>query len=168
MENPMNEQIYNRTGLAQAGQQADGVLDQASRIGGQAANDAKAAATEAASSVASQLRSTLNGQVESGAAYLGHAASSVRTASEDLTKNAPALGNIAVAVADKLEGYVEGLKGKTADEIWADASSFTRRQPALVFGIAALAGFLAYRTIKSSGSAVARSSRGSAEEFHGA
>ena len=165
----MNEQSYNRAGMAQAGQRADGVLDQASRIGGQAVNEAKAAASNAASSVASQLRSTLDGQIESGAVYLGHAASSVRTASAELTKNAPALGNIAESVADKLESYAEGLKGKTANEIWADASSFTRRQPALVFGIAALAGFLAYRTLKSSSSTVtSRSAGGSAEEFHGA
>ncbi len=165
----MNEQTYNQAGMAHAEQRAEGVLDQASRIGGQAANEAKAAASQAASSLASQLRSTLDDQIGSGAAYLGHAASSVRTASVELTKDAPALGNIAEAVADKLYGYAEGLKGKTADEVWADATRFTRRQPALVFGIAALAGFLAYRTIKISSSAIAsRSTRGSAEEFHGA
>jgi hypothetical protein len=131
-------------------------------------DEAKAVTSEAASSIASQLRSTLDGQIENGAAYLGHAASSVRSASADLSANAPALANVVESIADRLESVSEGLKGKTADEVWDEATRFTRRQPALVFGLAALAGFLAYRTIKSSGSASPAQSVRSAEEFHGA
>jgi hypothetical protein len=34
------------------------------------------------------------------------------------------------------------------DELIGGASDFTRRQPAVVFGLAAVAGFLALRTLK--------------------
>lgn len=163
----MNQQNFDRSKIAGADQQAGDLLEPTSRLGG-AADEVKAVASEAASSVKSQLWSTLDGQVEAGAAYLGHAASSVRSASEELNKNAPALGNIAESVADKLDAYASGLQGKTADEVWADAASFTRRQPALVFGLAAIAGFLAYRTIKSSGSALSSRPADAAQEFHGA
>lgn len=151
-----------------ASTRADGLLEKASQLGGIAANEVKSAASDAASSVTSHLRSTLDGQIESGAIFIGHAASSVRCASDDLTKNAPALANVVGAVANKLDSYADGLEGKTADEVWADVSRFTRQQPALVFGIAAVAGFLAYRTLKSSGSAVSQSTANPAKEFHGA
>jgi hypothetical protein len=42
------------------------------------------------------------------------------------------------------------LRDQSIDEIWQSAADFTRRQPALVFGLAALAGFFALRTVKSS------------------
>lgn len=159
----MSDPIYNQTSP-----RAGGGVEKASATVGNAAGQAKAAVSEAASSVASQLRSTLDGQVESGAALIGHAASSIRCASEDLNKNAPALANVVGAVADKLDRYADDLQGKTADEVWADVNRYTRRQPALVFGMAALAGFLAYRTLKSSGSASARSMSNPREGYRGA
>lgn len=164
----MNQHNVDRSTMT-AEQRPDGLLKQASRMGERAADEAKTAASEAASSIASQFRSTLDGQVEVGATYIGHAASSVRSASAELSKNAPALADFVGAVADKLEGYSDELKGKSAEEVWTDASNFTRRQPALVFGMAAVAGFLAYRTIKSASSTrPRRAPTRSAEEFHGA
>ena len=50
--------------------------------------------------------------------------------------------------ATRLDNYANAVKGKTAEEVWDTAVDFTRRQPALVFGLASLAGFLAYRTFK--------------------
>jgi hypothetical protein len=60
------------------------------------------------------------------------------------------------------------MKGKTAEDLWDSAVDFTRRQPGLVFGLASLAGFLAYRTIKSTQPARTIEAETTAKEFHGA
>jgi hypothetical protein len=139
--------------------------DKAASLGRRAAESARETATEAASSVRSEVSRMLDRQVEQGAAYLGHAASSIRSAADDLSRNAPPLAGLADTVANKLDAYAENVQGKTAEELWDDAVDFTRRQPALVFGLASLAGFLAYRTIKSTQPAT---NEKPAKEFHGA
>jgi hypothetical protein len=47
-----------------------------------------------------------------------------------------------------LATYAQTVKGRTVEDLWHNAADFTRRQPALVFGLASLTGFLAYRTFK--------------------
>jgi hypothetical protein len=54
-----------------------------------------------------------------------------------------------------MNGYAEDLRDQSVDQLVRTASAFTRRQPAMVFGLAALAGFLALRTLKSTPSSVA-------------
>ena len=142
-----------------------GSAEKAASLGRRAAEGAKETATEAASSVRGEVSRMLDRQVETGAAYLGHAAYSIRSAADDLSRNAPPLAGIADTVANKLDSYAETVQGKTAEELWDDAIDFTRRQPALVFGLASLAGFLAYRTIKSTQPATDDKP---AREFHGA
>ena len=102
-------------------------------LGRRAADGAKEVASEAASSVKGEARKMLDQQVDQGAAYLGHAASSMRTAAGDLSKNAPPLAASLNMVADKLDAYAERVKGKTAEEVWDSAVDFTRRQPGLGF-----------------------------------
>lgn len=139
--------------------------DTTSEVGRDAMESAKRAASEAASSVRDEVRGLLDRQVGEGAAYLGYAASSIRAAADDLSRNAPPLANFADIVADRLESYADTVREKSAEEVWADAIDFTRRQPALVFGLASLAGFLAYRTVRSA----ARADKDETErELHGA
>jgi hypothetical protein len=145
--------------------QAADTYEKAADLGRRAADGAKEAASQAASSVKSEVRRMLDQQVDHGASYLGHAASSIRTAADDLSKNVPPLASLAGTVADKLDSYADSVKGKTAEDLWGDAVDFTRRQPALVFGLASLAGFLAYRTMKSTQPSAERKP---AREFHGA
>jgi hypothetical protein len=161
---------------ASGGKQASGA-DQASDtyimaadFGRSAADGAKQAASDAASSVRGEMRRMLDRQVDNGAAYLGHAASSIRTAAGDLSRTAPPLAGLADTVADKLDSYAQTVKGKTAEDVWDTAVDFTRRQPALVFGLASLAGFLAYRTIKNTQppSSTSSTADNPAREFHGA
>jgi hypothetical protein len=143
-------------------------LDKAADYGRSAAEGAKGIASEATASVKTEMRKILDQQIEHGSAYLGHAASSIRTAADDLSKNAPPLAGLADTVADKLDGYADSMKGKTAEDLWDSAVDFTRRQPGLVFGLASLAGFLAYRTIKSTQPARTIEAETTAKEFHGA
>jgi hypothetical protein len=152
-------------GLAQASDTYEKAPEIASRAG-----DAEQVASDAASSVRGEMRRILDRQVDQGVAYLGHAASSIRTAAGDLSNTAPPLAGLANVVADKLDTFAETVKDKTAEDLWDTAVDFTRRQPALVFGLASLAGFLAYRTIKNSQPASSTSSAvdSAAREFHGA
>jgi hypothetical protein len=85
----------------------------------------------------------------------GHFASSVRLAADDLRSQSPLLSGAVRSFADKVETYADGMKDQTVEELVRTASDFTRRQPALVFGLAALAGFAILRTMKSAPSVVA-------------
>jgi hypothetical protein len=53
-------------------------------------------------------------------------------------------------LASRIDRYADQLRGQSVDQIWQSAADLTRRQPALVFGLAALAGFVALRTVKAS------------------
>ena len=161
----MNQTQSPRTSRSSSERASGDAAEKAASVGRRAANGARETATEAASSVRSEVSRMLDRQVETGAAYLEHTASSIRTAADDLSRNAPPLAGLADTVANKLDAYAESVQGKTAEELWDDAVDFTRRQPALVFGLASLAGFLAYRTIKSTRPA---NDEKPAREFHGA
>ena len=71
-----------------------------------------------------------------------------KRAAEDLDRNAPQLAGLVRGVADRIEGFADDMRGQSVDELMRTASDFTRRQPALVFGLAALGGFFAFRTLK--------------------
>jgi hypothetical protein len=126
----------------------------------QATAKVKQSASDATSSVAHQVKDLLNGQVESGADMVGHFATSAKRAAEDLERNAPQLAGVVRGVADRIEGFADDLRGQSVDELMRIASNFTRRQPALVFGLAALGGFFVFRTLKA-GSDAASNYQGS-------
>ena len=134
-------------------------------------NTAKRAASEAASTIGSHMKELLDNQLGSGADIIGQLGSSAQRAAEDLEQNAPQLAGLVRGVADRMEGYAEDLRDQSVDELFRSASNFTRRQPALVFGLAALAGFFALRTLKSTAPRP-QSSRGQGRsatgEYHGA
>jgi hypothetical protein len=162
----MNQTHSPRTSRSSGERASSDTAEKAASLGRRAAGGVKDTATDAASSVRGEVSRMLDRQVETGAAYLGHAASSIRSAADELSRNAPPLAGFADTVANKLDAYAETVQGKSAEELWDDAIDFTRRQPALVFGLASLAGFLVYRTIKSTQPAT--TDKKPAREFHGA
>jgi ElaB/YqjD/DUF883 family membrane-anchored ribosome-binding protein len=135
------------------------------------ADTAKRSASEAASTIGSHMKELLDTQLGSGANIIGKLGSSAQRAAEDLEESAPQLAGLVRGVADRMEGYAEELRDQSVDELFRSASNFTRRQPALVFGLAALAGFFALRTLKSTAPRP-QSSRGQGRsatgEYHGA
>ena len=52
------------------------------------------------------------------------------------------------ALANKVDDFAEDMQDRTVDHLTRSVTDFTRRQPALVFGMAALAGFFVYRAVK--------------------
>ena len=124
-------------------------LSQVSEAAQSATSTAKKAASVAASTVTDQVKGLLDSQLASGAEMVGQLGSSAQRAADDLDKNAPQLAGLVRGLANRIEGYADDMRDQSVDELFRSASNFTRRQPALVFGIAALAGFFAFRTIKS-------------------
>jgi hypothetical protein len=115
---------------------------------GEAANRTKQVASDTASTLGDHVKQALNGQVGNGADLVQHLASSARRAAEELDNQAPQLAGFVHTFANRVDGYAGDLRGQSVDELIGSASDFTRRQPAVVFGLAALAGFLALRTLK--------------------
>ena len=120
----------------------------ASEMARDAAGKAKQAAAQTVSSVTQNVKEMLDRQIGTGATVAGHFASGVRKAADDVAKDSPMMAGLARSFADTMDGYAHGLQDKTADQLIGTASDFARREPALVFGIAAVAGFLAFRTFK--------------------
>jgi ElaB/YqjD/DUF883 family membrane-anchored ribosome-binding protein len=115
----------------------------------QATQQAKQSASDVASTVTHQVKDILNQQVGTGADMVGHLAHSAQRAAEDLDDNAPQLAGLVRGLAGRIEGMADEMRDRSVDELVRAASDFTRRQPALVFGLAALAGFFVLRTVKS-------------------
>ena len=138
---------------AKAGEAVSKLADVAQQAGSQA----KEAAASLASDANERAKGFLTQQVASGADLAGHVADSVRSAADSLDRNAPQLANFVRSAAERVEEFSEDMRGKSVDELMRTASDFTRRQPALVFGLASLAGFVLLRVLKSNPDA--RSSR---------
>jgi hypothetical protein len=126
----------------------------------------------AVSTITSQVQGALDQQITRGAIMMTNVARSARRAADELDTDAPQVAGLVRGVADQVEQYSRSLENQSVTDVYQAASDFTRRQPAVVFGIAALAGFFALRTVKSSSTSSRRGSRGSQSrefrgEFHG-
>jgi uncharacterized protein YjbJ (UPF0337 family) len=129
---------------------AKDAMSTASAFAEEATGKVKQAASDTAETLTGEVKELLNRQVGGGADMLCHVARSARRAAEDLKHDSPQIAGLARGLASQVDRYADGLRDQSIDEIWKSAADFTRRQPALVFGLAALAGFLALRTVKSS------------------
>jgi hypothetical protein len=118
-------------------------------MAGDVADQVKQAASETADTVSGEVKGLLNRQLEKGAETLGGFARSVKRAAQDLEKDSPQTADLVRTFASRVDGYADGLRNQSVEDLWNSAADLTRRQPALVFGLAALAGFFVLRTIKS-------------------
>jgi hypothetical protein len=115
----------------------------------QASGQAKETASSLASDAQQKAKGLLNMQVTGGADLAGHVAESARHAADHLDRNAPQLAGLVRSAAERADELSQDLRGQTVEDLVRSASDFTRRQPALVFGLASIAGFLAFRVLKS-------------------
>ena len=91
----------------------------------------------------------LNDQLGVGAQSANRFAGSMRVAADDLEHENPMLAGLVRGFAHNVDHYADRLEDQTVEQLAKSASDLTRRQPALMFGLAALAGFFAFRTFKS-------------------
>jgi hypothetical protein len=166
MEGTMDEQSLDerRSDLARgidrgssptlsAAQSAKGMLSKTTDMAQQATAMAKGAAADTASNLAYNVKELLDRQVDSGAELVAHFAHSVRSAADDLDNHVPQVAGLVRGISDRIENYSRDLRGQSVDQLMQTAADFTRRQPALVLGLAALAGFFAIRVISATPSA---------------
>jgi hypothetical protein len=135
--------------VARAASVARDQFTAATAVAGEVADQARQAASDAAASVSGQVKQFLDEQVSGGATMVGHFAGSMKRAADDLDRDAPQLASFVRTFGEQVDGYAENLRGQSVEQLVRSASDFTRRQPALVFGLAALAGFVALRAVKS-------------------
>jgi hypothetical protein len=129
---------------AKAGEAVSKLTDVAQQAGSQARQTAASLAADANQ----KAKGFLNQRMSGGADLAGHVADSAKCAADNLGEKAPQLAELVRGAADKVEEFAQEIRGKSVDELLRNASDYTRRRPALVFGLASLAGFLLFRVIK--------------------
>jgi ElaB/YqjD/DUF883 family membrane-anchored ribosome-binding protein len=129
---------------AKAGEAVSKLAEVAQEAGGQA----KQAASSLASEANQKAKGLLNQRVTAGADLVNQVAESAKHAADHLDQSAPQLAELVRGAADKAEEFSRDLRERSVDDLVRTASDFTRRQPALVFGLASLAGFFLFRVIK--------------------
>jgi hypothetical protein len=147
-DSPASNRVGQRTAKV-----AGEAFSSGSAMAGDAANKTKQGS--AAASVTEHVKQLLDRQVGSGADMMGHVAGAVNRAAQELDRDAPQLAGMVRMAAEQMNGYADGLRDQSVGQLMRAASDFTRRQPAMVFGLAALAGFFVLRTLKSTPSSVA-------------
>jgi ElaB/YqjD/DUF883 family membrane-anchored ribosome-binding protein len=131
-----------------------GLTDQAKQAGASLADTAQRAGDqvrEAASSVGSEAQHRFQGyldqQVAAGADLAGRIAGAITAAADELDRTSPSLGSAVRGAGERVQDMSRQFRDKTADEIVAVTRDLVRRKPALVFGVAAAFGFVAYRVL---------------------
>jgi hypothetical protein len=81
----------------------------------------------------------------------GQFAKSARVAAEEMDSESPAVASLMRGIAGSVESYASTLQDQNIDQLVKTASDYTRRNPAMVFGLAALAGFFVLRSARSTG-----------------
>ena len=127
---------------------ASETFSKASETASDAGEKAKRAATEAASTMSDHVMGLLNDQLGVGAQSAINFAGSMRVAANELEQENPMLAGLVRGFAQNVDQYADQLEDRSVDQLVQSASDFTRRQPALTFGLAALAGFFAFRMFK--------------------
>lgn len=130
------------------GEAAGEAFASASDMARDAAEKAKRAAADTAATVSDHVMGMLNDQLGAGATSASQFASSMRVAANDLERENPTLAGFVRGLSYNVDDYADRLGDKTVENLARDAGNFTRQQPALVFGLAAIAGFFAFRTLK--------------------
>jgi ElaB/YqjD/DUF883 family membrane-anchored ribosome-binding protein len=129
---------------AKTGDAVAKINDAALAVGQQA----KATATSLASEANEKAKGALNEQIAAGAEWVGYVAEATKAAADSLDRNAPKLSGLVRETAQKVERFSRDVKDQSVEELYQSASDFTRRQPALVFGSAAVLGFFLFRLLK--------------------
>jgi gas vesicle protein len=127
---------------------ASDAFTKASEMARQTGAKAKQAASDTTASVDEQVREMLDRQISNSWGFVGHLANSFKHAADDLDQEAPFAAGLVRSIADRVEAYAEEFQDQTVEQVMRSASDFARQQPALVFGLAAVAGFFVFRTMK--------------------
>lgn len=144
-----------RVNLQDATDIAADALAKVSRATRDASTKVGEAASDTATSLSDHFKDMLDKQIGGSIGAAGLFAGAVKRAAAELDNQSPAAANLVRSVADRVEQFAEEYEDETVEQLTRSASDFTRRQPVLVFGLAAVAGFLMFRALASAPSAPA-------------
>jgi ABC-type transporter Mla subunit MlaD len=133
---------------SEAHNKANEALQMAKQTAQEVGTRAKEAMGEISSQATGTVKDVLNNQVRAGADLAGNVAQSINLAADNLSHSSPQLAELSRTAAHKIESFSTELRAKSADELFQEASDLARRQPAAVFGAAALLGFALFRMLK--------------------
>jgi hypothetical protein len=136
----------------QASEATSKLTGAARQAGRQAMDQAMDAVSTLSSEATGSVKGILNRQVGAGADVVRQVGEAVKAAAAKLDQDAPHLAGVAREAAGKIDTLSNQLSAKSAGELFQDASDFARRQPAIVFGGAALVGFALFRLFRAEGS----------------
>jgi ElaB/YqjD/DUF883 family membrane-anchored ribosome-binding protein len=122
---------------------------------------AKNAADTLVSATTEKLKDVANQQVTAGADFVRHVGASVRAAGQHLDSKAPQIARFVFSAAQTIEQSADQLRGQSIDELARSTAEFARRRPEIVFGVAAVSGFLVFRLLNAGISGATRPSYGS-------
>jgi hypothetical protein len=108
------------------------------------------AAKDVAAQATDRLKDTISEQKGAGADYIGKLAATIRRAASEFDDDLPVAGKYIRTAAAQVENVSESLRTGEFKDLISNAQSFARRQPTAFLGLAALAGFVAVRFLKSS------------------
>jgi len=130
-------------------QAATETLASVSRATRDAGSKVREAASDTAATVSDHFKVLLDKQISGSIGAAGLFAGAVKRAAAEFDTDSPIAANIVRTVADRVEQFAEEYEDETVEQLTRSASDFTRQQPILVFGVAAIAGFLICRAIAS-------------------
>jgi ElaB/YqjD/DUF883 family membrane-anchored ribosome-binding protein len=122
----------------------------------QSVDEAKRATSSLAGEANERVKSLLDHQVAAGADVISDVARSVRAAADTLNERVPQLANVARSASDQIEAFSRDIRQQSAAELATTITHFARRRPAVVFGVAAGLGFVAFRLLNAAGSGRSR------------
>ena len=131
-------------------QAASETVDKASEIAANTTAQAKQAILDTAKSAKDRAKDIVDNQLSAGVKIASQFAKSTRLAANDMAQHSPLVAGLIEAAANKVDEFADDMQDRTVDHLIYSASDLTRRRPALVFGLAALAGFFVYRAVKAS------------------
>jgi ElaB/YqjD/DUF883 family membrane-anchored ribosome-binding protein len=135
----------NSKGLVE---QAGEVVRKAGETAQQAQHQLRGAAARLSDEASSAASGFMTSQIGAGADFASEIAHSMQCAADELGQKAPQLGRLVHRAARRVDDFAGEVRDKTVEELFEDASDFARRQPALVFGAAAVLGFAMFRMLK--------------------
>jgi ElaB/YqjD/DUF883 family membrane-anchored ribosome-binding protein len=124
------------------------LADTAQQTTQQAADGLRKTASSLASDTRDRMKGLLGEKVASGAEFVDQVGSSTRRAADDLERNSPLISGLLRDASVRIEEFSQTLHAKSVDELVETASRYARRQPAMLFGAAAVAGFALFRLLK--------------------
>jgi uncharacterized protein YjbJ (UPF0337 family) len=143
-----------RTGEAREGQKPQTSMaggDRSATVTGtarDASGKLKETVSETANAATDRFKDLLDKQMGNHISAAGILAGAMKQASGEIEEKSPLAAGLVRRLSDSVEQFAETYEDETVEQLVRSVTDLTRRQPALVFGLAAVAGFLVFRTVK--------------------